>query len=95
MRAYDSHENAGRRLDDRRQQRNNLELEDLLRYLEDVSSEPSGNVAYRLALKLRSMQLTLSNFRDLVHNAAERLSSHQGQGDAHPTVCECLANLTV
>jgi hypothetical protein len=40
MRRHESHENAKRR-----RERNRVELDDLLHYLENVSSEPAGEEA--------------------------------------------------
>ena len=86
MRAYASHEHARRRMEGRLQQRSCLSLDDLLRYLEDVSSEPTGEHAYGLALSLLSMNLSAENLYALLCETRDRLESSRIEGSAHVSV---------
>jgi hypothetical protein len=69
MRRHESHENAKRR-----RERNRVELDDLLHYLENVSSEPAGEEAYGLASCPRRMSLPADNLFALLRQAQDRLS---------------------
>jgi hypothetical protein len=90
MRAFLSHEHARRRLTESFQQNGRLELDDLLRYLEDVSSEPDGEQAYVLALSLRSISPSPENLLDLLAQVRDRLSDFGRPDLAHQFTRERL-----
>jgi hypothetical protein len=90
MRRYESHENAKRRLEERRRERNRVELDDLMHYLEDVSSEPAGEEAYGLALCLRRMSLPADNLFALLRQVQDRLSDFHDRGGVHGSMRESL-----
>jgi len=90
MRAFESQEHARRRLAERLQQHGRLEVEDLLRYLEDVSSEPAGEEAYGLALSLRRLSLPPENLHALSMQVRDRLSDFLRIGVAHESIRERL-----
>ena len=81
-----SHESALRRMQERFKQHRRIELDDLLRYLEDVSSEPAGKEAYGLALSIRSMSLPDDHLLDLLIDARHRLSGFHRIGFAHESI---------
>jgi hypothetical protein len=90
MRGYASHEHAALRLQERFKQHQRFELEDLLRYLEDVSSEPAGKEGYGLALCLRTMSLPADNSFTLLRHVKERLSDFHRIGVAHESIRDHL-----
>jgi len=90
MRAYESHDAARRKMLERFLQHRRIELDDLLRYLEDVSSEPSGKEAYGLALCLRTMSLRADNLFTLLRQVQDRLSDFHRIGVAHETIRDHL-----
>lgn len=59
---------------ERFEQHRRIEFADLLRYLENVSSEPDGEDAYGLAISIRSMSLPDEQIFDLLINAQQHLS---------------------
>ena len=71
-------------------ERGRLNLDDLLRYLEDVSSEPAGEEAYGLALSLRAIGLPSENLLRLLFEVRDRLSNLARPDIAHPQVRERL-----
>ena len=77
MRAYASHKSALRKMQERFQQHRRIKLDDLLRYLEDVSSEPAGEEAYGLAISIRSMSLPDDQLFRLLMEAQDRLSVYR------------------
>lgn len=79
-------------MQERFQQHRRIELDDLLRYLEDVSSEPAGEEAYGLALSIRSMSLPDDHLLRLLTDVRDRLSGFRGIGVAHESIREHLDN---
>lgn len=77
MRRYESHKSALRKMQERFQQHRRIKLDDLLRYLEDVSSEPAGEEAYGLAISIRSMSLPDDQLLHLLIDAQDRLSGYR------------------
>jgi hypothetical protein len=88
MRAYASHEHSRQRMSNSFRERGRLNLDDLLRYLEDVSSEPAGEEAYRLALSLRVIGISSENLVYLLYELRDRLATLARPDIAHPLVRE-------
>lgn len=79
-------------MQERFQQHRRIELDDLLRYLEVVSSEPAGEEAYGLALFIRSMSLPDDHLLHLLTDVRDRLSGFRRIGVAHESIREHLDN---
>lgn len=85
-----SHESLRLRMQEHFQQHRRIKLDDLLRYLEDLPSEPAGIDAYGLALSIRSMSLPDDNLLHLLTDVRDRLSGFHRIGVAHESIREHL-----